>query len=98
MDTHYTLQDTQFIWDDEKAKANFSKHSLSFETACEAFFDPFFHIIDDEVVDGEERESLIGMTIGWQLLFVVYTIRNETIRIISARLATRHERRVYEEQ
>ena len=58
-------------------------------------FDPFFQIVDDEIVDNEEREALIGMTIGWHLLYVVYTVRGDTIRIISARKATRSETRDY---
>ena len=98
MDTHYTLQDTHFEWDNEKAVANLRKHRISFEIACEAFFDPFFHIVDAGIIEGEEREALIGMTINWQLLYVIYTIRDETIRIISARSVTRPERRAYEEQ
>lgn len=98
MDVHYTLDDTYFEWDSQKAATNLRNHRISFETAWEAFFDPFFYIIDAGVVEGEEREALIGMTVNWRLLYVVYTIRNDSIRIISARLATNHERRAYEEQ
>ena len=54
--------------------------------------------MDAETVDGEEREELIGMTIDWRVLYVVYTIRVDVIRIISARLTTTHERTRYEEQ
>jgi hypothetical protein len=74
------------------------KHGTSFETACEAFLDPFVQSIDVEEVDQELHEAIIGMTISWKLLYVVYTIRNENIfRIISARSVTKIERKKYEE-
>jgi len=74
------------------------KHGTSFETACEAFLDPFVQSIDVEEVDEELREAIIGMTISWKLLYVIYTIRNEKIfRIISARSVTKIERKKYEE-
>ena len=74
------------------------KHGISFETACEAFLDPFVQSIDVEEVDEELREAIIGMTISWKLLYVIYTIRNEKIfRIISARSVTKIERKKYEE-
>jgi uncharacterized DUF497 family protein len=74
------------------------KHGISFETACEAFLDPFVQSIDVEEVDEELREAIIGMTISWKLLYVVYTIRNgEIFRIISARSVTKMEMKKYEE-
>ena len=77
---------------------NLQKHGISFEPACEAFLDPFVRSIDVEEVDEELREAIIGMTISWKLLYVVYTIRNENIfRIISARSVTKIERKKYEE-
>lgn len=54
--------------------------------------------IDEEIVDEEEREAVIGMTADWRLLYVVYVIRKEAVRIISARLVTKAERKSYEEQ
>jgi uncharacterized DUF497 family protein len=48
------------------------------------------------VIGGEERETAMGLTHGWRLLVVAHTFRNEAIRIISARLATSHERATYE--
>ena len=53
---------------------------------------------DEEIVDDEEREAVIGMTVDWRLLYVVYVIREEVVRIISARLVTKAERKEYEEQ
>lgn len=51
-----------FEWDSDKADANLAKHGITFEAACEAFFDPFLHVVDAEDVDNELRESLIGAT------------------------------------
>ena len=94
----YRFQGIQFEWDRQKADINLQKHGISFEIACEAFLDPFVQSIDVEEVDEEIREAIIGMTISWKLLYVVYTIRNENIfRIISARSVTKIERKKYEE-
>ena len=72
----YELQGIQFEWDSHKAEINLQKRGLSFETACEAFFDPFVQTVDVEEVDEEFRDAIIGMTVAWKLLYVVYTIRN----------------------
>ena len=95
---HYTLHSIPFEWDSQKAAVNFHKHTISFEVACEAFFDPFVSYLGDEEVDGELRETIIGLTAKWQLLYVVYVTRGESIRIISARLVTNVERGIYENQ
>ena len=97
MNTRYTLNDINFVWDARKAAANARKHKgIRFELACEAFFDPFLQVVDGGVIDGEQREAIIGLTVGWQLLYVVYTLRDDEVRVISARLATKPERRIYE--
>ena len=94
----YELQGIQFEWDRHKADINLQKHGISFETACESFLDPFVQSADVEEVDGEIRETIIGMTIAWKLLCVIYTIRNEEkFHIISARPVTKGERKKYEE-
>lgn len=98
MDVAYRLSGIDFVWDREKAKSNLRKHGIAFETACEVFFDPFICMIGTDVVRGEERETVIGMTINWKLLNVVYVFRLETIRLISARTVTIRERKTYEEQ
>ena len=96
--TEYELQGIQFEWDSDKSDTNFQKHGISFDTACEAFFDPFLQSVDVEEVEEEFREAIMGMTVAWKLLYVVYTIRNEEkFRIISARSATKSERKKYEE-
>lgn len=95
----YTLHGVRFEWDSEKAFANIEKHGISFETACEAFFDPFVVAYEKQQATGEFREVLLGLTTQWQLLVVVHTMRCEEIfRIISARRATRTEKRYYENQ
>ena len=99
MDVRYTLHQIQFEWDSAKAEANLIKHKVSFEEACQAFFDPFVYVLEDEVHRDESRETLLGMTLQWNVLYVVYTIRQgDLFRIISARPATSVERRLYEEQ
>ena len=94
----YSLHSVSFEWDIQKAAVNLRKHSVTFETACEAFFDPFVCYLSDEVIDGELRETIIGLTPNWQLLYVVYVMRDEIIRIISARMVTNAEREAYENQ
>jgi len=98
MNVKYALHNIVFEWDSQKAATNIRKHSITFELACEAFFDPFVRYLDDEVVDGELRETIIGLATNWQLLFVVYVMREDVIRVISARLVTSAERETYENQ
>jgi uncharacterized DUF497 family protein len=98
MDVQYTLHEIAFEWDSQKAIANIRKHGVSFEQACEAFFDPFLVRLEDEVIDDELREQILGMSASWKILFVVYVLRFENIRVISARVATLEERESYENQ
>lgn len=98
MNIQYTLQGIRFEWDAQKASINYHKHGISFQTACEVFHDPFIQVVDEEVVDGELREAVIGMIVDWRLVYVVYVFSEEVVRLISARLVTKAERRRYEEQ
>jgi uncharacterized DUF497 family protein len=98
MNILYTLQDVAFEWDSKKAIANFRKHKIKFELAAEAFFDPFVCYLDEQIVGSELRERLVGLTTTWQLLLVVYVMRGDVIRIISARMVTKVEREIYENQ
>jgi len=98
MKIEFTLYGIKFEWDSQKATANLKKHGISFEMACEIFHDPFVQAVDEEVVDDELREAAIGMIVDWRLVYVVYVFREEVIRIISARLVTKVERKQYEEQ
>lgn len=84
-----------FEWDDEKAAANLIKHRVAFEDAVLAFYD--LHRLDryDGREDyGEDRFLTIGLADDFELT-VTYTLRGDTIRIISARKATRYEQRDY---
>ena len=85
----------EFEWDDEKAEENLAKHGVSFPQATFAFLDRFaVEFLDDSEEYGEHRFALIGWT-EEQLLTVVFTEREERIRIISARRATRYEQEYY---
>jgi len=96
MDITYRLQGVLFEWDENKAKSNIQKHGVTFEEAAEVFFDPFYQTGGASVND-EERDFIIGYTFSQRLLLAVYTERSDRTRIISARPATRAERKVYEE-
>ena len=88
----------EFEWDPPKAARNLAKHGVSFEEAATAFGDPFGRIVADPRHSSvEERLVLLGLSKHRRLLAVMYTERAEALRIISARLATRPERRDYEE-
>lgn len=96
MDAMYRLQGITFEWDDQKARSNLEKHGVSFEEAAEAFFDPFFQG-GDASVGGERRDLVIGYSLAQRLLLVVCEERPIATRIISARPATRAERKLYEQ-
>jgi len=86
-----------FEWDLKKAKTNLGKHGVSFEEAATAFRDPLSLTINDPLHSSvEERFILIGMSHNNHILVVVHTERGNNIRIISARKATKKERRYYE--
>jgi len=94
----YTFHDVTFEWDSKKAAVNLRKHHVTFELACESFFDPFVCYLDEEIVGSELRERIVGLTTTWLLLYIVYVMRDESIRIISARTVTKAEREIYENQ
>ena len=98
MNVKYTLHNIAFEWDSQKAATNLRKHNVTFELACESFFDPFLCYLDDEVIESENRETIIGLSANWQLLYVVYVMRDDVIRIVSARLVINAERETYENQ
>lgn len=86
-----------YEWDPRKAAANIAKHDVSFADAVAVLGDELAITIADDSAD-EERFVTLGMDAFGRILVVVYTWRNEnTIRIISARRASRRERRQYEE-
>jgi hypothetical protein len=90
-----------FEWDPEKARRNLAVHRVSFEDASTAFGDPLSVTIDDpDHSYGEQRLLLLGETYSGTLVVVAHVLRGETgetVRLISARVAERHERRTYEE-
>jgi uncharacterized protein len=85
----------KFDWNKYKAKDNFDRHGVSFEMAKEVFRDPFaVEFLDNRHDYGEERFVIIGM-VAAHILYVAYTERQDLIRIISARRATKHEQETY---
>jgi hypothetical protein len=88
----------QFEWDNHKAALNIKKHGVSFDEAKTVFDDSLACIFDDKWHSvGELREVIIGHSKQQQLLLVFFTQRAEgIIRIFSSRLATKKERRDYE--
>ena len=88
----------EFEWDPAKAEANLKEHGVSFDEATTVFRDTLsITIADPDHSDSEDRFVDIGMSHRLQLLVVSYTERQDKIRIISARRATRAERKSYEE-
>jgi uncharacterized DUF497 family protein len=97
MDVAYRLQGVEFEWDDQKAQLNIANHGVTFEEAAEVFFDPFYQYGDATPAHtSEQRDFILGYSVAQRLLLVVYTERRERTRIISARQATRAERKLYE--
>lgn len=86
-----------YQWDRDKASANLRKHGIDFADAVSVFSDNLAITISDERFD-EERFITIGVDAFGRVLVVVYTMRDDEIRIISARKATRQERQQYEEE
>jgi uncharacterized protein len=88
----------EFEWDPKKAEANRATHGVHFEEALTVFRDPLARIFDDEEhSEDEPREVIIGHSVKRRLIVACFTVRGTRIRIISARKATRLERRDYEE-
>ena len=86
------------FWDPEKAKTNFRKHRIRFSDADFVFYDPMALVIEEQLVDGEQRFVSVGTDSIGRILVVIYSYRNDSIRIISARKATPRERKVYEKR
>lgn len=88
----------RFDWDPDKAEANEDKHGVPFSEAATAFGDPLsITIPDPEHSVGEARFILVGLSYLGRLVVVAHAETNDSIRIISARLATKAERRSYEQ-
>jgi uncharacterized DUF497 family protein len=87
----------EFEWDSDKAETNLIKHRISFEEATTAFYDTLSSTIPDPLhSEDEARFVLLGRTSAGRLIVVAHVDRGAKIRLISARPATRKERRQYE--
>ena len=96
MDIEYELRGIWFRWNDDKAKLNIKNHQIAFEQAVQVFFDPLVQYQDASRND-EQRDGALGCDFNFRVLFVVHMeIKDDFIRIISARKAEPHERENYE--
>jgi uncharacterized protein len=96
LDAGGRLNELEFEWESEKAAGNRQKHGVTFEEASSAFDDPNRRLeYDERHTFREDRWLLLGISVRGRLLVVIYTKRNETIRIISARRANQTETRRY---
>ena len=84
-------------WDPEKAKTNLKKHRIRFSDAEMVLSDPNALTREDIDAEGEQRFVTVGTDANGRILVVVYAHRGENIRLISARTATKGERKSYEE-
>jgi len=87
-----------YQWDPNKAAANLRRHGVDFADAVGVFEDDWVMTIKDELVGSEQRFAALGTDFLGRVLVVVYTYRGDDIRVISARRATRRERRTYEQK
>ena len=84
-------------YDSRKASSNLKKHSVSFDEAATSLLDPMALVREDDDAQGEARFVAVGMSSTGHLITLCYALLNdEAIRLISARKATTHERRQYE--
>jgi len=87
----------EFEWDNRKAANNLKKHGVSFQEAASVFGDPLAITFDDpDHSIGEHRLLTFGTTRTGKIVIVSHTERNDSMRIISARLMQKHERDIYE--
>ena len=97
----YSLGGLFFTWDDEKASENWRKHRVAFEQATDVFLDEQALDFPDKTFAFEGRRNIIGKTFGFALFVVYaeveYVMEGTVYRIISARMATRKEKKRYEQ-
>lgn len=87
----------KFEWDDSKALANLAKHGVSFEEAASVFGDPLaLTFADPDHSIGEKRWLTFGVSQAQRMLVVVHAEHRRSIRIVSARKMSRHEKRIYQ--
>lgn len=89
----------EFEWDSGNVDKSYEKHGITPNEAEEVFLDRYSLTLDDAAHSGSEaRFSAIGKTSSGSILFVTFTLRGKKIRIISARMTNKKERRLYEEK
>ena len=88
----------EYQWDPEKAASNQRKHNIDFADALGVFEDEWALTFEDNDIHGEQRFITIGSDFLGRILVVVYTYREDDIRLISARVATNAEREEYEQR
>ena len=87
----------KFEWDEQKAASNLQKHGVSFDEAVSVFADDLaLTFADSDHFESEERSRTYGISNKGRLIVLVHTERRLNIRIISARKATRYEKRIYD--
>lgn len=95
----WTRQGVTFICDERKRQLNLRKHGVDLLDASGAFFDPFcMSFFDMEHSETEDRYQLLAKTANGKLLFIIYTVKNDIVRLISARKVTKEEARTYEQR
>ena len=87
-----------YRWDPQKAVSNLQKHGIDFADAVGVFEDEWGLTVREDEVEGEQRFVTLGTDFLGGVIVVAYTYRGDSIRIISARRATRRERRIYEQK
>ena len=87
-----------YQWDPIKAKSNNKKHGIDFADAVGVFEDEWSLTIKEQIVGEEQRLATIGVDFLGRIIVVVYTYRGDDIRLISARPATKAERKLYEKR
>jgi uncharacterized DUF497 family protein len=87
-----------YQWDPAKAKANVNKHGVEFADAVGVFEDPDAITSEDPDSKGEQRFLSIGLDVLGRIIVVAYTYRDDDVRLISARKATKKEVKIYEKR
>lgn len=88
----------EYQWDSNKAEINKKKHGIDFADAVGMFEDEWVLTLKEQIINNEQRFASIGIDFLGRIIVVVYTYRNNEIRIISARNATKNERKIYEQR
>jgi len=85
-----------YQWDKNKADSNFKKHKIDFADAVSVLEDDWALTIKEQIINNEQRFATLGIDSFGRILVVVYTYRNDDIRLISARKASNNEIKTYE--